>query len=254
MPKIYCDFATGAASFTSCQGEGDSEVALRLFTQTGCRSRTSGWCCARCRTPRFRRRSIVRHIPLRRVRSTVRCGILPLMVQQWAWVQSRGGDAVVAGDVDDVAVGVGGEPGEVAGVVVAEPARAWVLTACGNVERFHLGDLVGGGCGASNALAGSVVNCVGKAWMATRTVFPPAGSTALCMPSSFILPSRGCHARSGRVRPRRGSSASIVCFQRFSRLRRGPSTKDSSRRTGPCGSGGCSQGTPHLQRGYPPRS
>ena len=41
----------------------------------------------------------------------------------------------------------------------------------------------------------------------------------------MIRPSLGCHCRSGRVRPRSRSSASIVGFQRLSQLRRGPTTK-----------------------------
>ena len=51
------------------------------------------------------------------------------------------------------------------------------------------------------------------------------GSTVRCMPSSVILPSRGCQARSGWVRPR---SASIVGFHRFSQFLPGPTTKASS--------------------------
>lgn len=58
-------------------------------------------------------------------------------------MQPRGGDAVVAGDVDDVAVGVGGEPSEVAGVVVPELTRVWMLIAC-SVKQLLVGGLAGG--------------------------------------------------------------------------------------------------------------
>jgi class 3 adenylate cyclase len=48
--------------------------------------------------------------------------------------------------------------------------------------------------------------------MPTTTSWRTAGSTVRCMLSSVILPSSGCQARSVRVRPRSGSSESIVGF------------------------------------------
>ena len=53
--------------------------------------------------------------------------------------------------------------------------------------------------------------------------------------SSVIRPSRGCHARSGRVRPSRVERVDRL-LPEVEPTRRGPTTKDSSSRTGPSGS------------------